>query len=148
MSKFVLDDAAADAKLKEPYQGENAWRWAQLFCTPGCHRDAAFTQRTLASSADFGNNPQFDLLSRFYSTAAGRVTVCRQCPPGTAVSHIYGVGGIVGVASAPFMTTCRPWFGALPRIADNLQVHAANPKPGYARSDAPSNFYPFGARRS
>ena len=122
MGEFKLDDAAAYATLMTPYQGEHVWRWAQLFCSPGCHRDAAFTQRTFTSSADYDNKPQFDLLSRFYKAAAGRVTVCRQCPPGTAVSHYQGAS-MVGVASAPFMTTCRPWFGALPSFdADGLQA--------------------------
>ena len=117
-------DETATSLARAPFAGNNWTMWAQMFCTPGCHRDAAYTLRGFASMADYANNTRYNYLSRFFPNATSAmdrqaVTSCRPCPPRTAVAAPFVTTDephSKHPKMAPMATDCIPWFGGIPSI--------------------------------
>ena len=103
---------------RQPFALNNWTMWAQLFCSPGCHRDQYLTLRGFTSPADYQNNTQYQYLSRFFSESKTAVVSCEPCRPYTAVAAPFDAANhdISDPRAAPMNTYCIPWFGGLPSI--------------------------------
>ena len=110
-------------EFQQPYvtvAGVEQWiKWAQLFCSPACHKDARFTY-VMVRQSDVDQDPKNYYLQSYVNGASqdNRMVRCTQCPQ-YAASYDWNID-----SAAPydpraniFASQCYPWFGAIPKIS-------------------------------
>ena len=104
------EDARLTEQLRAPYEGDGWLKWAQHFCTNGCHRDARY-QHVVVREDDYKNkSPTLAYLNRGPNTTVVR---CLKCPPYQS-AYRWEVLKAGDPATSVIGSECFPWFGSVP----------------------------------
>lgn len=121
----TIDTLTTDA-MQRPYTKINnveQWmKYAQYFCTPGCHKNNRLAFFTIRAE-DIAGDPELAYLS-YYIQDSDTPTACRPCPQYTA-SYIWLPYDEPAHPKLNFMADqCYPWFGAIPSMIPSLTSNA------------------------
>lgn len=112
-------DAVTTAALRRPYSNVNnveQWmKYAQFFCTPGCHKYDK-SAKIRVRQEDIRNDAELSYLSYYLGNSArNELFACRPCSK-YAASYYWDGSGPAHPRLNIISAQCYPWFGAIPSM--------------------------------